>query len=121
MNLFEKATRAKLRFIHKGTLSVEDLWDLELKDLDVIYKSLSKQLKEEDGDSLMSTSSANQKLNLQIEVVKYIFTTRQNEINAKEQAIVEKQKREKIQSLIDEKKDSELAGKTIEELEAMLK
>ncbi len=120
MKLFENATRAKLRFNYKGTISVEDLWDLELEDLDSIYKSLSKKLKEEDGDSLMSKSSVNQKLNLQIEIVKHIFTTRQNEINAKEQAIVEKQKREKIQSLIDQKKDNELANKSIEELEALL-
>ena len=36
-NLFEMATRNKMRFSStKGELSVEDLWDLSDKDLDVV-------------------------------------------------------------------------------------
>ena len=44
-NLFEMATRSKLRFPStKGELSVEDLWDLSDKDLDVVYKNLKLNL-----------------------------------------------------------------------------
>lgn len=35
-NIFEKATKEKYRFPFKGQVSVEDLWDLKLQDLDSI-------------------------------------------------------------------------------------
>lgn len=41
-NIFEFATRNKVRFSFKGLISVEDLWDLSLTNLDSIYKELNK-------------------------------------------------------------------------------
>lgn len=35
-NIFEAATRYKYRFPFKGMISVEDLWDLKLQDLDSV-------------------------------------------------------------------------------------
>ena len=37
--LFVMATRGKYRFPFKGQISVEDLWDLSVKNLDSIFKS----------------------------------------------------------------------------------
>ena len=41
-NIFEAATRYKYRFPFKGMISVEDLWDLKLQDLDSVFKLLNK-------------------------------------------------------------------------------
>ena len=63
MNLFEIATRKKLRFPSlKGELSAEQLWDLPLSsrvglDLDNIAKAVNKDLKAEEEDSFVKTST----------------------------------------------------------------
>ena len=41
-NIFEAATRYKYRFPFKGMISVEDLWDLKLQDLDSVFKLMKK-------------------------------------------------------------------------------
>lgn len=44
--MFEKASRIKLRYsTNRGVLSVEDLWDLSLEQLDPIAINLNKSLK----------------------------------------------------------------------------
>ena len=53
MNIFERATRMSLRFNFKGLISVEDLWDLSLQDLDSIYKILNSKLKQSSEESLL--------------------------------------------------------------------
>ena len=39
LNIFEKASKQKLRFVtSKGMISSEDLWDMSLQSLDIIAK-----------------------------------------------------------------------------------
>lgn len=52
-NIFEAATKEKYRFPFKGMISVEDLWDLKLQDLDSVFKALNKQKKQNDEESLL--------------------------------------------------------------------
>ena len=79
-NLFEMATRSKMRFPStKGELSVEDLWDLSDKDLDVVYKNLKDQEVKSSEESLLDDANVDPKLTAAIGIVKYIFTTKRNE------------------------------------------
>ena len=43
--LFETATRNKMRFPFRGMISVEDLWDLSLTNLDSVFKTLNAEAK----------------------------------------------------------------------------
>lgn len=53
MNLFEIAVREKYRFPYKGMISTEDLWDLSVTSLDSIFKTLNKERKNADEESLL--------------------------------------------------------------------
>ena len=103
-NLFEIATRERYRFPYHGLIGVEDLWGLPKTELNNIYKYLMGKRRENETDSLMDemTSRANEALDNEIEIVKYIFQYKEEQENAK---IREKEK----------------AEKSIEDLEAMLK
>ena len=120
-NIFEVATRAKFRFSFRGLISVEDLWDLSLENLDSIFKNLNSQVKASKEDSLLQTKSeANETLDTMIEIVKHIVSVKlaENEIRAK---IREKrEQKQKILAIMSEKQDEELHAKTVEELSAML-
>lgn len=120
-NKFEIAIRNKYRFPYKGMISVEDLWDLKLPELDSIFKTLNAQVKQEQEESLLAVkSAADTELETKISIIRYIVATKQAEADkakaAKETAI----KKQHIMQLIADKQDAELAGKSIEELQALL-
>lgn len=121
-NIFEAATKEKYRFPFKGMISVEDLWDLKLQDLDSVFKSLNKQKKQNDEESLLQVKTAeDQELENKIQIVKYIVKFKQEEIEERLQAKDKKEYNQKLLELIERKQNEELAGKSIEELQAMLK
>ena len=121
-NIFEAATKEKYRFPFKGMISVEDLWDLKLQDLDSVFKSLNKQKKQNDEESLLQVKTAeDQELDNKIQIVKYIVKFKQEEIEERLQAKYKKEYNQKLLELIERKQNEELAGKSIEELQAMLK
>lgn len=119
--LFIKATREKTRFPYKGLATVEDLWDLSMTELDRIYKSLNAQKKQVEEDSLLDTKSTeDEELTMRIEIVKYIFSVKQEEKKAAETARERKEQKQKIMAILASKQDEALHGKSIEELEKML-
>jgi hypothetical protein len=119
--MFEKATRLKLRFNHKGLCTVEDLWDLKVKDLDQIFKGLNAQLKEEREESLLSIKTKQDDiLDLKIEIIKHIVKTKLIEIKERENRNLKAEKKQKILKIISEKKDKELYEKPVEDLEKLL-
>lgn len=122
-NLFEIATRERYRFPYHGLIGVEDLWGLPKTELNNIYKYLMGKRRENETDSLMDemTTRANEALDNEIEIVKYIF---QYKVDQENERIREKEKAEKKQRILElmaKKQDDELAEKSIEDLEAMLK
>lgn len=120
-NIFKNATKKKYRFNFRGICGIEDLWDLRLEDLDSIYKSLKKQQKENEGESLLSTTSKEDKiLNEKIEIVKEIVADKLAEIEKAQNAAKKRRENQRILEIMADKKDAALRDKTIEELQAML-
>lgn len=120
MELFKLAAKEKYRFPFRGNISVEDLFDLTTSQLDVVYKELKSQVKESSDSLLKEVSTEDKELKNKIEIVKTIFEDKKTEAVQKEQALAEKQRKERIKELIAQKKDQDLVDKSIEELEAML-
>lgn len=121
MNMFEYAVRNKLRFPFKGMIGVEDLWDLGVKDLDNIYKSLNAKVKASQEESLLNVKSKeDMELQVQIDIVKYIVEQKLLEKEAREKSVEKKLKKEKIMSIIAAKQDEALQNSSIDDLQKML-
>ena len=121
MSIFEKATRQKLRYPYRGSVSTEDLWDLSVRNLDSIFKTLNSQKKTEQEESLLSTKTTEEtELDLKISVIKHVVQVKQTEQAAAKSATENRQKKQKLLDIIARKQDESLEGKTIEELTAMV-
>ena len=117
-NMFEFATRNKLRFPFKGSISVEDLWDLSFANLDEVFKALKERLKKVNEESLLASKSKEEEvLEIQVEIVKYIFQTKKAEADAR---VLEREKKEKLQKLLkikEEKQNKALLDMSLEDLD----
>lgn len=119
--LFEMATRSKLRFPStKGELSVEDLWDLSDKDLDVVYKNLKDQEVKSSEESLLDDANVDPKLTAATGIVKYIFTTKRNERLAEKERINKKLTQKKYIDALSKKQDEAIEKMSEAELRAMI-
>ena len=119
--MFEIATRTKMRFPFKGLVSVEDLWDLSVRDLDGIFKTLNAQVKKSQEESLLATKTKEDgTLAIQIEIVKHIVGVKLAEAEAAKKSKEISVQKQKIMEIIAAKKDADLQNKSIEELQAML-
>ena len=121
VNMFEVATRNKMRFPYKGQISVEDLWDLSLPALDSVFKTLNSQMKQVKEESLLSTKSkADETLELHIEIVKYIVSVKLAEKEAREKAATNKEMRQKIMQIKAARQDKALLEASDEDLDKLL-
>ena len=122
MNLFEKSSKEKFRFLTaKGVISTEDLWDLKLEDLDKIAKSLNKEIKAGDEESFIhKRTSANTLLTDKFEVVKHVISVRLEEADKRLLAKERAAKRAQLIELIGKKEITALEGKSIEDLKTEL-
>ena len=120
-NIFKNATKKKYRFNFRGVCTVEDLQDLSVENLDTIYKSLKKQQKENDGESLLTTVTKEDKaLAEKIEIVKEIVVDKLAAAEKARNAAKKRAENQRILEIIADKKDETLKEKSIEELQAML-
>ena len=119
--MFEYATRNKVRFPFKGLISVEDLWDLTLTNLDSIYKTLNKQVKQSEEESLLNTkTTVDKELDVQIAIVKHIVAVKLAEQESREKASAKKAQKQKIMAIIASKQDEALQNSSVEDLQKML-
>lgn len=121
INLFEMATRKKFRFPFKGMISVEDLWDLSVQNLDTVFKALNAEVKQVKEESLLTTKSTEDTiLDAKIEIVKHIVKVKLEEAEQRVKVAENREQARRLQELIATKQDAELQSKSVEELQAML-
>ena len=121
MNIFEYAVRNKIRFPFKGVISAEDLWDLSLANLDSIYKTLNKQVKQSEEESLLVTkTNVDTELEVQIAMVKHIVSVKLEEKEAREKAAAKNAQKQKIMAIIATKEDEALQNSSVDDLRKML-
>lgn len=119
--MFEVAVRNKLRFPFRGLISTEDLWDLNVENLDVVFKELNSQIKRVQEESLLKTKSKqDEELELKISIVKYIVAVKLEETDLRVKAMEKREQKQKILKILSDKQDESLQNKSIEELEKML-
>ena len=125
VNIFEVASRNKLRFSVVGRFSnvtVEDLWHLSLNDLDSIAKGINAQIKASQEESFLSSkkTDATKGSELALEVVKHVITTLEAEKEARTAAKEKATKRQKLIDALADAEARETQSKTPEQLRAEL-
>ncbi len=121
MSIFELASRNKIRFAFKGTLTVEDLWDLSLEELDALYKILNKELSVAKEESLLAVKSkADELLTTKVELVKHVFSTKSEEAEARKTIAARRRRKSELLGLLADKENEELKGKSTEELRKLI-
>ena len=120
-NLFEMASKLKFRYPYKGWITTEDLWDLNQKALDEIYKTLTQDLKKLTEASLYCNKcTEDAELETKIEIVKYIFQYKEESDAQARKAIENKAKRQRILEVLAKKQDDSLNNMSEEDLKKML-
>lgn len=121
-NLFEIATKEKYRYIFKGVLTTEDLWDLNLDDLDSIHNHLSNEIERKEKYRLLCSTNFSkikkevQELRNKAEIIVEIYNIKLKEQAEKELEIIREDEIKLIKDILNEKKKEELSNMTQEQL-----
>jgi hypothetical protein len=120
--MFEKAARSKLRFsTTKGPLSVEDLWDLSVEDLDSIFKAQNARLKSSQEESLLGKKTKDDEVaTLKVGIVRHIVEVKLAEADARFTAKAKADQKQKLLGILANKQDADLQGKSTAEIQAMI-
>jgi hypothetical protein len=119
MNIFERATRAKLRYDSTiGLLSTEQLWDLPLvargdrPDLDKVARAAYQALKVLEEGSFVDVKPDPRRADaeLRLEVVKHVIAARQAEAAAAVKAMETKERKAKLLEALANKEVATLSG-----------
>lgn len=123
MNKFENATRGKVRWsTGKGLLTVEDLWDLSLAQLNSLAKNLNREIKVQSEEDYLNEVSVEDNLTkLKFDIVLEILNTKKAEYKAMQEAAADKAYNNKIMAIIAKKQDEDLENMSIDQLNALLK
>lgn len=128
MDIFEQASRDKLRFpSNKGRLTVEDLWDLPLTsksgfDLDNVAKAVNHDLKASSEESFVETATnpARNAHVLQLDICKHIIAVKIQERDEQKNKAAKLEKRRLLLEILEGKQNEALRNKSPEELQKML-
>lgn len=128
VNIYKEASRLGLRYPSiKGTLTVEQLWELPLTsrngfDLDEIAKCVNHALKEEAEESFVekSTNPTKARYELMLEIVKDIISTKQEDAKAAAKRKANQVEKARLLEVLHGKKDAELQALTPGEIQARI-
>jgi hypothetical protein len=132
INIFEYATRHKLRFQSiKGELTVEQLWDVPLRarlpgdtsfNLNVIAKDANKAFKEVSEENFVDNTKTvtHVRLEMVLEVVKYVIEVKLAEEEAAKNRAAKKLQKDKLLAVLAEKQDGKLSELSIKELQRQI-
>lgn len=121
--MYKEALQKKLRFkTNKGMITTEDLFDLSLQNLNTLAIMLDKKVNEAPKKSFIEELPTEENDDeLRFNIVKDVISVK---LKARKDNIDKVQKdaqKKRIAELIAKKQDEALEGKSIEELQAMLK
>lgn len=121
--MYKEAVKQKVRFnTNKGYLTVEQLFDLSVEELDSLAVALDAKYNESGKKSFLVKKSVKDKTaKLMLDVVVDVLNTKLEEQEAATTLRENKEHNEKILNLIAEKQDESLKGKSVKELEKLLK
>lgn len=120
-NIFEIASRNKYRFSYKGSITVEDLWDLSVTALDNIFKGLKAKERQAQEESLLDTrTKEDMETEIKIAIIRHIVRVKQMEQESRQNARVKAEQKKKIEDVLAAKQDQALYEKSEAELLAML-
>ena len=125
--LFLKASRGKYRFTTvKGSVSLEDMWDIPLLSKDQFNLDRIAQIhceyvigmeKERSFVSMKAENPNLEEFRNKFELIKHVIEVKMIERAKAETESLKRDKKDRILSLIKDKKDAEFSSKSIEELE----
>lgn len=127
MNIFERASRCKLRFESSvGDLSTEQLWDLPLTakgerpDLDKLARRVSRELREMEESSFVKKEPDVNKIRmeLRLEILKYVIESKLADEATAAKAVETQERKRKLLAALASKEEAALAGMSREEIEA---
>ena len=120
-NVFKYAAKKQLRFPYKGLISVEDLFNLGLTELDSVYKVLKKQQKSSSEESLISDKTPQDtELEIKLAIVKEIFDDKKIAMDKAKKTAEKKAQAQKILEIMNKKQDEALQNMSQEELQEQL-
>lgn len=127
MNMFERAARAKLRFLScVGDLTTEQLWDLPLTakgerpNLDAMARAVNRELKSLEEGSFVTLTPDPRKtdLELKLDILKHVIESKMAAKAAAEKAVETADRKRRLLAALASKEDAALQGMTKEQIEA---
>src|SRR5574343_985382 len=112
--MFEQASRLKIRYAtDRGNITTEDLWDIPLTSknglsLDNIAKGLYRELREADEVSFVDSNKTNYLIQLKFDIVKHIIDVNIAENVKAKDALMNKEKKDKLAYIIQQKENEDL-------------
>ena len=121
--MYKQLIKDKTRFTtSKGNLSLEQLWDLSINELDTLAVSLQDAYdKSNNKKSFIEKKTTKDKnLKLQLDVVLDILQTKMEEAEVSKTKAENKARNQKIREIIAQKQDDALTKMSLKELTGML-